>query len=156
MANRDDLSVAQLETLLSERREQLESLESKRSDLLEKLEDLDGQIASLKGANGGVSTRSSGASRRPKVTAVRKKPVARKGKGGRATNTKSLKKYIVEALEKEKNGLKVPELIDAVFKAGYKSKSSNFKPVVYTNLHQLKKEDLVDYDKDSKTYKLKA
>ena len=98
---RSDLSIAELENILSATRVKVARLERKRATLQRKLDAIDGEIAEM----GGVGRR-----------------------GGRVRNDKSLNETLVEVLSK--GPMKVADLVAAVKSTGYRSNSANFRGIV--------------------------
>lgn len=106
-----ELSLADLEALMNSRKGQLSSLERKRERLAEQLEQVEAEIQSIVGSNGGRS-----GARRPR-------------------NEKSLHGFVVDTLKRYKKGLALADLSDEILKSGYKTNSKNFKNVLYQCLY---------------------
>lgn len=140
MAKSPDLSLAELESLVEDRRERLDELKKKQQSLQDDLDAINQEIAALegKGRRGRSSGKSSG----------KKKKVRRR----RAKNAKPLKDHVTDALKGKKKGRTLQEINDAVLSAGYTSKSKNFKNVLYQCLYNNKE---FVHDADQGTYKLK-
>lgn len=142
------LTVAELEQLLDSRRSELATLKEKREALANQIADLDEQIAAATGTGGGRKkvkrVKRKKSAKRAAKKAVRK--TARKVKKTRPTtrrkrakNSAPLSTFVEQALAGNKKGLTVQQIVDAVKKAGYKSKSANFNTVVYQQLYHSKK-----------------
>lgn len=142
MARGDDYSVADLERMLEARRLELGELEKRRDQLAAELAECDARIVELNG-DGTTGTR---------------RRTSRRRKVGRSRfrNQPSLKKVIVEVLQKSKKPLSVDDIVDKVLSTGYKSTADNFRQVTYLNLFNLKKEGRVQHDSDSKLYSASA
>jgi len=142
---KQDYSVADLEGMLEQRRTELQSLENKRAELSSELAKVEREIADLLG-----STSSAPRKKKTKKVAVRKK----KASGARRPkNSKSLKDVIIEVLNDSKKGLNITQIMEKVQEAGYKTKSSSFKNVVYQNLYHMKKAGKVAQDDTTGIYK---
>lgn len=128
------LSVAQLERLLSAKKSRLAELIKRQAGLQKTLAAVDKEIATL---SGDAST--SGKKVRRKI-------------GKRPKNAKSLKVVMTEVLTKNKKGLSLSDLTAKVAASGYKSKSRKFSNVVYQTLYANKQ-----FIQDGKngTYRLK-
>lgn len=110
-----ELSVADLERLLRERRVRLERLLKRKSRLEKELSEINDQISSLQGAGtlpGGL----------------------RKGVR-RPRNAKPLHRVVLEILAGNKKGYGLSELAERVLATGYKTSSSDFKNVLYQCLY---------------------
>jgi len=134
-----------LDQVLQGHVDQLESLISRRRSLQEEIATLDEEIRSVAGSFGGGSPRSAGKS---KVVA---KP---KGRRRRAKNKVSLNDAVEAVLSKSKKGLSTADIEAAVLASGYKTTSSNFRPMIYQTLSKMKERKEVVYDSDAKLYKL--
>lgn len=129
-----EMTVAQLERALEKKRSRLEMLTTKREHLQRLLARTEAQITSLAGraaADGGT------------VRRRRKRP----------KNTQSLRACVLDLLSRSKKGLTIAELHDRVQAAGYKSKSRNFRNVLYQCLYNA---DEVSQDKETGKYMLKT
>jgi len=127
------MSVAELEKALSAKRDKLEVLASEREELLKELGRVDGKIRDLGGkVSGRVST-----GRR----------------GPRAKNEKPLWGHVEDILGRTKRGFTVDELEQKIRASGYKTKSKNFKNVIYQCLYH--SED-VSHDSATGRYVLKS
>lgn len=125
--NVNDLSVAELQQILRNRQARVGQLQKRREKLLSDIEEVERQIAEVSGSGS-----SSGGS-------VRRK------------NEKPLLEVICEVLAKNKKGLALSELTEAVLKTGYQSDSNNFKNIVYQSVY---KSDLIAKDEKNKRYTL--
>ncbi len=128
------LSVAQLERLLSAKKSRLAELIKRQAGLQKTLAAVDKEIAAL---SGDAST-------------SRKK--VRRKIGKRPKNAKSLKVVMTEVLTKNKKGLSLNDLTAKVAASGYKSKSRKFSNVVYQTLYTSKQ---FIHDEKNGTYRLK-
>ena len=129
-----DLSVADLERMLSTRKTQLDSLRRKRERLLKELETTERQINELEGRRHGGTT-----------------AVMRERFRNRPRNEKSLRAHVFDILSENKKGLTLKDLADEILKAGYKTNSTNFKNVLYQCVYN---SDRVTHDAKSGMYKL--
>ena len=104
-----ELSINDLEKLLKSRRSQIGKLEKKRAKVSRQLQDIEADILSLGGA------------------------LARHGRVAR--NTQSLSEVIHQVL-KDKGGatMRVADIVDASIRAGYQTKSDNFRSIVNQTL----------------------
>ena len=136
-------TVAQLEQMLSERREKLAELESRRDLLQAELTSVESQIAAEQSGSAPASVP------RPAKISRKAKPAG----AGRKRKQPSLKSLVLDILEKSKKGMTLSELSDKVLATGYSSNATNFKTVLYQSLYSLK-QDSVDYDSESKVYRL--
>lgn len=125
-----DMTLAQLEELLSARKSQLESLIRERAKLERELAQIDKKIASLEGDTGGA---------RRKITLSRPR------------NEKSLHAVVLELLSKNKKGYTLSDLAKQVLDTGYKTNSTNFPNVLYQCLYNSNK---FYHDEKTGTYKL--
>ncbi len=108
------LSLADLEKLMTERQAQVETLLKKREQLAGEIELLDLEIKDF--LTGGT--------------------VGRRGK--RPKNAAPLRTVMLEVLAANKKGLSLHDLTQQISETGYKSKSRNFKNVVYQCLYNTK------------------
>ena len=140
MAKTSNMSLAELESMLKEQKVRLDSLKKKQNTLQKDLDSVNQEIATLegKGRRG----------RPPGSTSGSTKKVRRR----RAKNAKPLKAHVIEALNGIKKGLTLQQVSDKVQASGYKSKSKNFKNVLYQCLYHNKE---FVHDADAGTYKLK-
>lgn len=102
--NGHELSIAQLEKMLDDRRSKLESLEKKRAKLARRLDSIDAQINGLGGAA--------------------------RARGGRVRNKMSLNDSIVAVLKKAGGNMKVADIVHGVLRGGYNTRSPNFRGIV--------------------------
>ena len=137
-----DLSVAQLERLLTDKKGELATLGQKKSNLQAQLASVDKQLDSLQGANAPAAA---------PAPARRKKKRGRRGK--RPKNTQTLPEVVAGILGKTPKGLSLKDLVAAVLKSGYKTKAKNFSNVVYQCVYNAK---TIYHDKKSGTHRLKA
>ena len=105
----NELSVAQLEQMLSQRRSRITVLQRQRAKLQRKLDVVDEQIGDL-GGNG------------------RGRP------GGRVRNAKSLIETLAAVLKDAGEAMRVADLAEAVLRTGYKTNSANFRGIVNQTL----------------------
>lgn len=127
------LSVADLEKILDERKAALQDLGQRRDVAQKALDDIDKQIQELMGDD-----RSLGMGRRRR----RRRP----------KNEQSLRTVVLEVLKKNKAGLTLAMLADAVVETGYKSNSRNFRNVLYQCLYNT---EAIIHDAPTGCYKLK-
>lgn len=141
MAKTPNLSLAELESLVEDRRKRLDDLEKKQQSLQDDLDTISQEIAVLegKGDRRGLA---------PGKSSGKQKKVRRR----RAKNVKPLKEYVTDELKGQKKGRTLQEISDAVLSAGYTTKSKNFKNVLYQCLYNNKE---FVHDDDQGTYKLK-
>jgi hypothetical protein len=118
-----ELSVAELEKLLSGKKSQLEILLRRRAHLAAELSDIEQKISSVEGrrSNGSVPARRAGAGKRRRML--------------RPKNDRSLKEVVVELLTENRKGLGLDELSKKVLETGYKTSSTNFKNTLYQCLY---------------------
>ena len=108
-----EMTVAQLERELEKKKDRLTSLMKRRNSLLNDLSKVERQIQEIGGRDASM------------IPARRKRP----------KNKQSLRAYVVEILSRNKKGLTIGELHDRVAKTDYKSRSANFKNVLYQTLY---------------------
>ncbi len=137
-----DLSVAQLERLLSTKKGELATLGQKKANLQAQLASVDRQLDSLQGAN---------ASEAAPAPARRKKKRRRRRKLPK--NAQSLGAVVTGILGKTPKGLSLKDLVAAVLSSGYKTKAKNFSNVVYQCVYNAK---TIYRDDKSGTHRLKA
>jgi len=142
MAKASNMSLAELEAILEKKQSRLDELKKKQSRLEKELDGVNQEIATLEGKGKGRRGRPAGSTNK-------KKTVRRR----RAKNAKPLKGHVEEILADNKKGLTLQQIVDKVKKAGYKSKSKDFKNVVYQCLYHT--EEFV-LDKAKGTYTLKS
>ena len=131
-----DLSVAQLEKLLSQKKSRLKTLSRKRVTLSAQLSSVDKELGSLQGP-------SAPAPRRRKKSGRRSK---------RPKNTQSLGAVVNGILGDSPKGLSLEDLVAKVISSGYKTKAKSFSNVVYQCIYNAK---AIQRDKKSGTYRLK-
>lgn len=110
------LSIADLERILDERRDELQALLRKREKAQKELDKLDAEIQDAMNPNAPIGR-------------------ARRRGGPRVKNETSLRKVVEGILSKTKKGLSLPDLVNKVAETGYKSNSRNFKNVVYQSVY---------------------
>ncbi len=137
-----DLSVTQLERLLTDKKGQLATLGQKKANLQAQLASVDRQLDSLQGAN---------ASEAAPAPARRKKKRRRRRKLPK--NAQSLGAVVTGILGKTPKGLSLKDLVAAVLDSGYKTKAKNFSNVVYQCVYNAK---TIYRDDKSGTHRLKA
>lgn len=138
MAKAESYSVAELEQMLQAARQaELSRLIERRDQLASELAQLERQIEETGGGP------AAGRGRR----VLRKRPG-----GGRSRNQPSLKKVILEVLQKSKKPISTSDVVERVQAAGYKSSSDEFRKVVYLNLFNLKKAGEIKHDPATKLY----
>ncbi len=128
-----EMTVAELEKALTTKRGKLEKLLGRREKLQRDLERVERQIRGLAGRVAGEG----------KVRRRRR----------RAKNEKSLKTYVTELLTRNKKGLTMAELQDRVLEGGYKSRSRNFRNVLYQTLYNTSG---ISHDKETGRYLLQG
>ena len=111
--NGAELTVAQLEKLLANRKTELDILTRDRAKIQKRVDAIDEKIARLGG--GGGSTGGGGT-------------------GSRAKNTMSLVEAMAEVLTKDGGAMAVGDIVSAVEATGYKSTSDNFRGIVNQTL----------------------
>ena len=109
-ASGSNLSLAELNQIMEARRSELSKLRQKRAELQRDLDRVDRQIFKIEGAGG------------------------RRGGNGRVRNTRSLNDTIDEVLRSNGKPMRVPDIMDAVLKTGYRSNSANFRGIVNQTL----------------------
>jgi len=131
MNNKLDLSVADLERLLDQRKTEWDGLARKKNKLERDLERVERQMAVLEGRRG-----------------------ARRGRkiGKRPKNEKSLRETVLDVLGRSKKGYSLAELSERILASGYKSNSSDFKNVVYQCLYNTEQ---IVHDPEMGTYRIK-
>ena len=106
-----NLSIAQLQQIIEDRKVDISRLERQRAKVARKLNQIDARIEAL-----GGSSRS------------------RNGTAGRVRNAKSLPEMLVSVLSKGGKPMAVGDIADAVRSSGYKTKSGNFRGIVNQTL----------------------
>ncbi|MBD3674109.1 MAG: hypothetical protein HUJ26_11360 [Planctomycetaceae bacterium] len=140
-----NISLAELQALLDEQKNRLADLKKKQTELQKELDEVNQEISVLEGEGKG---KRKGRRGRPAGSGGKKKKVRRR----RAKNSKPLKAFVTEVLTDNKKGLTLQQVMDKVQKAGYKSKSKNFKNVLYQCLYH---NDQFVLDSDKGIYTLK-
>ncbi len=131
-----EISVADLQRILDERKSLVQELGKRRDALHKELAEIQGQLQEIVGIE--VAVKKTGAKRgRPAGTGKRGpgRPRGSKNRGARPKNERSLRDVISELLSKSKKGLTLEELTPKVVEAGYKSNSSNFSNMIYQNIY---------------------
>ena len=128
-----DLSVAELERILSSRKSRLDSLTKKKTKLQKDLTRVEKEITQLVGRQ---SAAAAGGRRK-----VLKRP----------KNAKPLSQFVTEILSKNKKGLTLAGLAEKVLESGYKTNSSNFNNVLYQCLYN---SESFFHDEESGCYRL--
>ncbi|MDB5341839.1 MAG: hypothetical protein JWP89_216 [Schlesneria sp.] len=123
------LSIPDLERLLIEKAKRLESLIEQRDKLQQQIEELDQQIQNAASLDG----------------------LARRGRR-RSSNTAPLRKFVLEVLQNNENGLGIAELTRQVIAAGYKSQSRRPENVVHQCLYNT---PAIERNPKTKRYSLK-
>ncbi len=115
-----NFSLAELESILDERKSQANELGKRRDELNKELAKIEAELQEI------VGTKRKGA-----------KKGARKGvrRGKRVKNERSLREILFELLAKSKKGVTLAELEVKVPEAGYKSSSKNFSNMIYQCLY---------------------
>ncbi|MBC8443407.1 hypothetical protein H8D79_01635 [PVC group bacterium] len=113
------MSIAALEKVLQETKSKVDALKQKRESLLKKVKDVEKQIAAMEGAPLGPQEAAA-----PKVA-----------RGGGRRNKVSLIQVCVDVLAKSGEVMTVGELAEGVAAAGYKSKSKDLKPLIYSQIY---------------------
>jgi hypothetical protein len=106
-----NLSVAQLEQILGNRRSELTKLSKQRKDAQRKLDSIDREIERI-GGNGSLPGR----------------------RGGRARNEKSLADTIEEVMRGVGKPMPVGDITSAVQATGYRSNSASFRAIINQTL----------------------
>ena len=109
-----NMTISQLENLLTTRRTRLSALVRERKKLQNKLNAMDAQINSLNGRALGLSGGGGG--------------------GGRVRNEQSLVATIEKVLRNSGKPTRVGDITDAVLKTGYRTNSANFRSIVNQTL----------------------
>lgn len=116
------LSIAELQSLLRERDQELQKLTKQRDKLASQLKDLDRRIAGLKGAAAAAG---------PAARPARPARPARVRRGGRRrAGRRPLADVISDVLVRHDGPMRLKDIAEAVKAAGYQSKSKNFYNVV--------------------------
>ena len=142
MASVNNMSVAELEAALSEKRGRLKDLSARRAQLQKELASVEGELETLGGDAPAKSSAATGKKRGRPAGSKNKPKSGGKGaqSGKRPKNKMTMKKAVETVLADSKDGLTLSETATAVKKLGYKSKSDNFENVVYQCLYNNKKQ----------------
>lgn len=124
------LSVPQIQSMLKKRTGELAGLRQRQKTLQRQLAGVEQQIAKIAGNGRGRGF----------------------SYGPRPKNERSLSETIFELLGKTKKGFPLAEIAERVLAGGYKTKSSDFKNVVYQCLYNAKE---IEHDPETGTYRLK-
>lgn len=110
-----EFSVAELERILDERKQQAQELGKRRDQLNKELAKVEAELQGIVGP----------------------KKASRKGprRGKRLKNERSLRQVIFDILAKTKKGFTLPDLEAKALEAGYKSSSKNFSNMIYQCLY---------------------
>jgi len=129
-AGRSSLSSVSTAALQAELSRRVSSLAEQRTQLVAELEALDQELGSIGGASGAAPVRRK-RGRPPGSGRASRKAVARPPRAGRRN-----KMNLVDSLHAllKNRTLNVTEISDAVQKAGYKTKSPNFRTIVNQTL----------------------
>lgn len=134
MARSESYTVAELEQMLNAARQtEINKLRERRNQIAAELADCDRQLAALTGESPGGR-------------------LVRKRRPGGGRSQPALKKVILEILQKSKKPISTDDIMERVQASGYKSKSDEFRKVVYLNLFNLKKNGDIKHDPASKLY----
>jgi energy-converting hydrogenase A subunit M len=127
------MTVAQLEQALLKKKGKLESLLTRREKLQRQLDKVQRQIDGIAGRSteGGL----------------------RRRKRRRPRNTNSLRAIVMDLLAKSKKGLSISELHERVEQTGYRTRSKNFRNVLYQCLYNT---DGIAHEKETGKYILKG
>jgi uncharacterized coiled-coil protein SlyX len=121
-----DLTVAELERMLTTRRSALQELNKRRAKVQKELNKIDAEIHALTGTSG--------------------------RRRGRRKNKFSLRQMVLDILKKNKKGHSLADLSRMILDAGYKTASTNFRNVLYQCLYNTSG---VYHDEESGTYRYK-
>jgi phage terminase small subunit len=141
----DRMTLADLRRALDRKESELRELLARRDDLAHDLEQLGETLqAMLAGSDISASER---AAKSPRAAArradadetdeIREKPKSRKSRAGSIVREGSLQMAIRSVLERVIGPLRVAEIVDAVLKAGYATKSANLNVIVSNRLAQM-------------------
>jgi hypothetical protein len=111
-ANALNLSIAQLQRALSDKKSELDKLTRQRSVLQKKVDRIDRQIERLGGPGG----------------------AGRGGTGIRMRNERSLLEIMQEVMTNAGKPMKVGDILDGVLASGYRSGSANFRGIINQSL----------------------
>jgi hypothetical protein len=110
-----NLSISQLQDILDSRLADLQQLKKQHAKLSDELAEVERKIAAIDG-NGHVG----------RIGSV--------SLGGRVKNKMSLVETLEQVLSGASEPMKVGDIVDAVLKAGYRTKSDNFRSIVNQTL----------------------
>jgi hypothetical protein len=135
-----EISVAELERILDQRKSLVQELGKRRDALHKELAEIQEQLSGIVGASVAVNGKAKVAgARRGRPPGSGKKgpgrPRGSKNRGARPKNERSLRDVISDLLSKSKKGLTLEELVPKVVEAGYKSNSKNFENMIYQNIY---------------------
>lgn len=122
-----DLTVAELERILTTRRSALQELNKRRAKVQKELDKIDSEIHVLTGASG-------------------------RRRGRRTKNKLSLREMVLELLKKSKKGYTLADLSRTILDSGYKTASTNFRNVLYQCLYNTSG---IYHDDSTGTYRYK-
>ncbi len=125
------MSVVELEKALSTKRDKINDYMSERDQILKELDRVEGKIRDLGGKVAGRK--------------------AQGRRGPRAKNEKPLWGYVEDILGRTKKGFTIEELEKRVLASGYKTKSNNFRNVIYQCLYHAEQ---VSHDSETGRYVL--
>jgi hypothetical protein len=106
----EGVTLVALQKLISNRQSELKKLQRKREKLMALVKDVDADIIKITG--GGIV-----------------------GRGRRRNNERPLRVYVEEQLTKNKKGMTLAELSQAILDTGFKTSSANFRNVLYQSLY---------------------
>lgn len=126
-------TIPELQRELIAKRSLLRRLRAQRRKLATRTAALDRRIAAIDGGAGPSPKRKK---RKKRVIKKRRKKAAKKKavKRGSRRKGKSLVAYIAKVLAAKKDGMRIKEVVAAVKKAGYKTKSKDFRGIVSATL----------------------
>jgi hypothetical protein len=127
------LTIAELESILKERRGQIPKLQKERRRILKELAELDLQLGSLGGRRRGRKP-GRGRGRRGRLGRPRLMGTRMGRRGRRPKNAKSLIESIHDVLARRGAPMTVGDIMNAVKGNGYKSSSANFRGIVNQTL----------------------
>ena len=114
-ASGTNLTIAQLQRVLEDKKSEVQKLLRQRAELQKRMNLLDRQIERVGGGAGGMSA-------------------ARGGAGSRPRNARSLLDTIEGVMRDNGKPMRVPEILDAVLATGYRSGSANFRGIINQTL----------------------
>jgi len=121
-----DLTLAELERILEEKKRRLADLHRKRTQLERRLGTVSNKIARIQGTGGRG---------RPTSKAGPKDKDADSVPSRRARNDRPLREVVADVLRQHKDGLSIADLADKVLGTGYQTTSTNFKNTLYQTLY---------------------